>query len=58
MKDEALEKIWKTRESISAECGFDSRRIVKYLQERTKKRNDEPDRGQLREDKSQGGGVS
>ncbi len=35
MKDEVLERIWKVRDSISAECGYDSRRMVKYLQERT-----------------------
>jgi len=38
MKDEALEKIWNVRESISEQCEFDSRQLVKYLQRRSSKR--------------------
>jgi len=48
MKDEALERIWKSRDAISRRCGYDSRRLVKYLQERKKHREAEqvaaPDR--------------
>ncbi|MCK5804233.1 MAG: hypothetical protein KAI66_15455 [Lentisphaeria bacterium] len=37
MKDEALERVWKSRKAISARCGFDSHQLVKYYQKRREK---------------------
>ena len=42
MKDETLERVWKTRKSIAKKCGFDSHKLVKYFQKRTKERHVEP----------------
>ena len=38
MKDEALERVWRSRRAISERCGHDSRRLVKYLQQRQTRR--------------------
>ena len=49
MKDEALERVWASREAISRRCGYDSRRLVRYLQQRKERREAgqplAPDRG-------------
>lgn len=42
MKDETLERVWKARKSIAKKCGFDSHKLVKYFQKRTKERHVEP----------------
>jgi hypothetical protein len=42
MKDEALERVWASREAISKRCGYDSRRLVRYLQQRKERREAEP----------------
>ena len=39
MKDETLERIWKSRKAIAAKCDYDSRKLVKYYQQRMKKLN-------------------
>jgi len=48
MKDPTLERIWKSREAIARKCGYDSHRLVRYLQQRQKDREAEqrlaPDR--------------
>ncbi|MDT8391987.1 MAG: hypothetical protein RRC34_15915 [Lentisphaeria bacterium] len=36
MKDKALEAVWKSRKSIAQKCGFDSHRLVKFIQQRGK----------------------
>ena len=38
MKDETIERVWRSREAISRACGFESRRLVRYLQGRCKER--------------------
>lgn len=40
MKDEALERVWKSRRTISARCDFDAHKLVKYYQERRKAKGD------------------
>ena len=42
MKDEALERVWASREAISRRCGYDSRRLVRYLQQRKERREAGP----------------
>ena len=39
MTDPTLERIWKSRKAIAERCDFDSKKLVKYIQER-KKRHD------------------
>ena len=41
MKDEVLERIWKSREAIAKRCDYDSHKLVRYLQERQKRRKTE-----------------
>lgn len=41
MKDEVLERVWRSRKAIAERCGYDSRRLVKYMQDRQKKREAE-----------------
>ena len=41
MKDEVLERIWKSRETIAKRCDYDSHKLVRYLQERQKRREAE-----------------
>ena len=36
MKDETLERVWSARKSIAKKCDFDSHKLVKYFQKRTK----------------------
>ena len=36
MKDEALERVWKSRKAISSRCDYDPRKLVKYYQQRKK----------------------
>ena len=36
MKDKALETIWKSRKNIAKKCGFDSQRLVKFIQQHGK----------------------
>jgi hypothetical protein len=38
MKDQPLERIWKSRDTISKRCGYDPRRLVRYMQQRKKDR--------------------
>ena len=38
MKDEALERVWKSRKAISSRCDYDPRKLVTYYQERKKKK--------------------
>jgi len=40
MKDETLERVWKSRKAISARCDFDAHKLVKYYQTRKKTRSD------------------
>jgi len=42
MKDQPLERIWKSRDAISKRCGYDPHRLVRYLQQRKKDRQTEP----------------
>lgn len=44
MKDEVLERVWKARKTISEQCGFDSRQLVKFYQQRAKKKRIKPSR--------------
>ena len=37
MKDETLERVWRSRKAIASRCGNDSRRLVSFLQERERK---------------------
>ena len=37
MKDEALERVWKSRDIISRRCGYDTHKLVKYYQSLHKK---------------------
>ena len=39
MKDQALESVWNSRKNISRKCGFDPRRLVKYIQQHGKEKN-------------------
>ena len=41
MKDEVLERIWKSREAIARRCDYDSHKLVRYFQERQKSRETE-----------------
>ena len=41
MKDLTLERIWRSRKAIAEKCGYDSRRLVKFLQDRQSKREAE-----------------
>ena len=43
MKDIALEQIWARRKAIAERCDYDSRKLVKYLQQRSKDRKAEQD---------------
>ena len=38
MKDETLERVWKSRAAISTRCGFDARQLVTFYQQRGKKK--------------------
>lgn len=40
MKDEVLERIWKSRKAIAAQCDFDTRKLVKFYQERAAARRE------------------
>ncbi len=43
MKDIALEQVWTRRKAISERCDYDSRKLVKYLQQRSNSRRTERD---------------
>ncbi len=40
MKNQILERIWKSRESISRNCEFDSQKLVRFYQSLQKSQND------------------
>ena len=41
MKDPTLERVWRSRDVIAKKCGYDSRKLVKFLQEQQRTRKGE-----------------
>jgi hypothetical protein len=37
MNDSTLQRVWDSREAISRQCDFDSRKLVKFYQSRQKR---------------------
>jgi len=57
MKDETLERIWKSRKRISARCDFDSHKLVKYYQDRQKSKVNQEKQSSETAAQSQNGGI-
>lgn len=41
MKDETLERIWRSRDAIAKRCAYDPHKLVRYLQKRAEAREAE-----------------